>query len=97
MSDPVTSSRGRSPHGCTLRPQAHALEPRLELLFLDVACLCESLVCSRATPRQKAQVVALVRRRKSAVTLAIGDGANDVGMIQSKSRHPTGAALSGAS
>ncbi|TWW76011.1 Phospholipid-transporting ATPase ID [Takifugu flavidus] len=61
---------------------AHALEPRLELLFLDVACLCKSIICSRVTPLQKAQVVELVKRCKRAVTLAIGDGANDVSMIQ---------------
>lgn len=33
---------------------------------------------------QKAQVVELVKRHKRAVTLAIGDGANDVSMIKSK-------------
>ena len=38
------------------------------------------------TPLQKAQVVDLVKRHKKAVTLAIGDGANDVSMIKSKSR-----------
>lgn len=66
-------------------PQAHALEPSQELLFLDVACLCKSVICSRVAPLQKAQVVELVKRCRRAVTLAIGDGANDVSMIQSKS------------
>lgn len=34
------------------------------------------------TPLQKAQVVDLVKRNVKTVTLAIGDGANDVSMIQ---------------
>lgn len=66
--------------------QAHALEPQLEHIFLDVACLCKTVICCRVTPMQKAQVVELVKRHKRAVTLAIGDGANDVSMIRSKSR-----------
>lgn len=37
----------------------------------------------RVSPLQKAQVVRLVKSQvKKSVTLAIGDGANDVGMIQ---------------
>jgi phospholipid-translocating ATPase len=57
-------------------------DPILTLRFLGVAQLAESVVCCRVTPLQKAAVVALVRRRLGAVTLAIGDGANDVSMIQ---------------
>jgi len=34
------------------------------------------------TPLQKAMVVELIKRAKNAVTLAIGDGANDVSMIK---------------
>lgn len=95
---PRDESRASSrSHGCTSCLQAHALEPRLELLFLDVACLCKSIICSRVTPLQKAQVVELVKRCKRAVTLAIGDGANDVSMIQSKSWHLSGAAPLGVS
>lgn len=36
------------------------------------------MICCRVTPLQKAQVVELIKRSKKAVTLAIGDGANDV-------------------
>ncbi|CAH8541065.1 unnamed protein product [Schistosoma rodhaini] len=51
--------------------------------FLDVALSCKSVICCRVSPWQKAQLVKLVRQSiKDAVTLAIGDGANDVGMIQ---------------
>ena len=34
------------------------------------------------SPKQKAEVVELVKRSTDEITLAIGDGANDVGMIQ---------------
>ncbi|KAG8012736.1 Phospholipid-transporting ATPase ID [Nibea albiflora] len=63
---------------------AHALEPQLEHVLLDLACLCKTVICCRVTPLQKAQVVELVKRHKGAVTLAIGDGANDVSMIKSE-------------
>uniref|UniRef100_A0A3B3ZU39 Phospholipid-transporting ATPase n=1 Tax=Periophthalmus magnuspinnatus TaxID=409849 RepID=A0A3B3ZU39_9GOBI len=61
---------------------AHALDPGLRLVLLDVACLCKTVICCRVTPLQKAQVVELVKTHKKAVTLAIGDGANDVSMIK---------------
>uniref|UniRef100_A0A8C2Z5G0 Phospholipid-transporting ATPase n=1 Tax=Cyclopterus lumpus TaxID=8103 RepID=A0A8C2Z5G0_CYCLU len=53
-----------------------------ELAFLRLACLCKAVICCRVTPLQKAQVVELVKKHKQAVTLAIGDGANDVSMIK---------------
>ena len=38
---------------------------------------------SRVSPAQKAEVVRLVKEKvKDSITLAIGDGANDVSMIQ---------------
>lgn len=43
---------------------------------------CNAVVCCRVSPMQKAQVTKLVRKEVEAVTLAIGDGANDVPMIQ---------------
>uniref|UniRef100_F7D760 Phospholipid-transporting ATPase n=1 Tax=Ornithorhynchus anatinus TaxID=9258 RepID=F7D760_ORNAN len=62
--------------------QAFALEAKLELELLRAACMCKAVICCRVTPLQKAQVVELVKRHKNAVTLAIGDGANDVSMIK---------------
>lgn len=38
----------------------------------------------RVSPLQKAEIVELVKKSVKAITLAIGDGANDVGMIQVK-------------
>lgn len=52
--------------------------------FVDMACECNAVICCRVTPKQKANVVSLVKRYKKAVTLSIGDGANDVNMIKSK-------------
>ncbi|KAI1885949.1 hypothetical protein AGOR_G00209020 [Albula goreensis] len=62
---------------------AHALEADMEQEFLDTACACKAVICCRVTPLQKALVVELVKKHKKAVTLAIGDGANDVSMIKS--------------
>ncbi|XP_061590380.1 phospholipid-transporting ATPase ID-like isoform X1 [Cololabis saira] len=59
-----------------------ALEKDLELELLRTACMCQTVICCRVTPLQKAQVVQLVKKYKQAVTLAIGDGANDVSMIK---------------
>uniref|UniRef100_A0A8C2G715 ATPase phospholipid transporting 8B1 n=1 Tax=Cyprinus carpio TaxID=7962 RepID=A0A8C2G715_CYPCA len=50
--------------------------------FVDMACECSAVICCRVTPKQKANVVSLVKRYKKAVTLSIGDGANDVNMIK---------------
>lgn len=61
---------------------AYALEGSMELEFLRTACMCRTVICCRVTPLQKAQVVELVKKYKGAVTLAIGDGANDVSMIK---------------
>jgi phospholipid-translocating ATPase len=44
--------------------------------------LCEGVVCCRVSPKQKALVVRLVKDGLETMTLAIGDGANDVSMIQ---------------
>lgn len=60
----------------------HALHPQLEQLFLEVSSSCRSVICCRVTPLQKAKVVEMIKKNKRAVTLAIGDGANDVSMIK---------------
>ena len=52
-------------------------------LFIDLAILVDSVICCRASPSQKAYLVHSIRKKvKNAVTLAIGDGANDIAMIQ---------------
>lgn len=60
-----------------------ALEKDLEKLFLDLAVMCKAVICCRVSPLQKALVVKLVKKyQKQSILLAIGDGANDVSMIQ---------------
>uniref|UniRef100_A0A8C3MV54 Phospholipid-transporting ATPase n=1 Tax=Geospiza parvula TaxID=87175 RepID=A0A8C3MV54_GEOPR len=54
----------------------------LEEKLLELARHCRSVLCCRSTPLQKSMVVKLVRRQLKAMTLSIGDGANDVSMIQ---------------
>lgn len=61
-----------------------ALSPNNEKDFLDLACLCKAVICCRVTPGQKKAVVDLVKNHKKAITLAVGDGANDVSMIKCK-------------
>lgn len=64
---------------------AHATElilTKLTDLFLPLALSCQSVIFSRVSPFQKASIVALVKKQPGTLTLAIGDGANDVGMLQ---------------
>lgn len=44
------------------------------------------VICCRATPKNKAEIVELIKSRTDDITLAIGDGANDVSMIQVNSQ-----------
>ncbi|XP_070816993.1 phospholipid-transporting ATPase VA [Chaetodon trifascialis] len=64
------------------RTLAYALDKSLEDKFLAVARSCRAVLCCRSTPLQKSMVVKLVRNKLKVMTLAIGDGANDVSMIQ---------------
>ena len=49
----------------------------------EICKMCKSVICARVTPRQKAAIVDMVRRADpKLVTLSVGDGANDVPMIQ---------------
>ncbi|KAI9221118.1 hypothetical protein BC828DRAFT_397693 [Blastocladiella britannica] len=50
--------------------------------FLRIAQRCTSVICCRVTPLQKALVVRLIKTELKVLTLSIGDGANDVSMIQ---------------
>nr|CAG4646034.1 EOG090X00X3 [Macrothrix elegans] len=82
-SSPLTSTMASSAalviDGQTLR---FALSCDLKKDFLQLCLQCRAVVCCRVTPSQKAEVVEAVTIETQAVTLAIGDGANDVAMIQ---------------
>ncbi|KAI0161169.1 phospholipid-translocating P-type ATPase [Hypoxylon sp. FL1284] len=61
-----------------------AIEQSVQLtsLFYTLIPLIDSVICCRASPAQKSTIVKVIRQRvPSALTLAIGDGANDLAMI----------------
>ncbi|XP_020343996.1 probable phospholipid-transporting ATPase IA isoform X3 [Oncorhynchus kisutch] len=60
----------------------YALSFEVRQYFLDLALSCKAVICCRVSPLQKSEVVDLVKRQVKVITLAVGDGANDVGMIQ---------------
>jgi phospholipid-transporting ATPase len=50
--------------------------------IVDIGERCKAVVACRVSPKQKQEIVKLVRTfRPEAITLSIGDGANDVNMI----------------
>ncbi len=58
-------------------------EYQLEKDFREVTLKCDAVLCCRMSPGQKAQIVKLIKESKNnPLTCAIGDGANDVSMIQ---------------
>lgn len=49
---------------------------------MELCVNCRTVICCRASPKNKAQIVEFIKNKTKSVTLAIGDGANDVSMIQ---------------
>ncbi|KAI8632796.1 phospholipid-translocating P-type ATPase domain-containing protein [Xylariaceae sp. FL1651] len=58
------------------------LDESLRQKFLLLCKQCASVLCCRVSPAQKAAVVSMVKTGLDVMTLSIGDGANDVAMIQ---------------
>ena len=50
--------------------------------FIEVACAAPAVVCCRVSPTQKATIVEMIKKYTDKRIAAIGDGGNDVGMIQ---------------
>ncbi|XP_043867375.1 phospholipid-transporting ATPase IH isoform X2 [Drosophila mojavensis] len=59
-----------------------ALLTHLPEQFTDVALKCKAVLCCRLSPLQKSEIVMHIKRSSQHITAAIGDGANDVSMIQ---------------
>ena len=59
-----------------------AMTPDLSKDFMEIALKCKSVICCRVSPAQKAEIVEAVKKTTKSITLAIGDGANDVAMIR---------------
>ena len=61
-------------------------DAELSVLIKKVFESCKSVIIYRSSPAQKAETVAFIKRGnrcgRGVVTMAIGDGANDVNMIQ---------------
>ncbi|XP_072561479.1 probable phospholipid-transporting ATPase IIB isoform X2 [Paramormyrops kingsleyae] len=75
----------RRKHDCALVISGDSLEVCLryyEHEFVELACQCPAVVCCRCSPTQKAQIVTLLQQHTENRTCAIGDGGNDVSMIQ---------------
>nr|XP_061808291.1 probable phospholipid-transporting ATPase IIB isoform X3 [Nerophis lumbriciformis] len=75
----------RRKHDCALVISGDSLEVCLryyEHEFVELACQCPAVVCCRCSPTQKAQIVTLLQQHTAKRTCAIGDGGNDVSMIQ---------------
>uniref|UniRef100_A0A673BVU8 Phospholipid-transporting ATPase n=1 Tax=Sphaeramia orbicularis TaxID=375764 RepID=A0A673BVU8_9TELE len=64
------------------RTLAMTLSSDLQERFVELAKHCRSVLCCRVTPLQKSAVVKIIREKLKVMTLAVGDGANDVNMIQ---------------
>lgn len=81
----LTSSRGASEAFALIidgKSLTYALDDDMKNMFLGLATGCASVICCRSSPKQKALVTRLVKSGTGKTTLAIGDGANDVGMLQ---------------
>ncbi|XP_045139746.1 phospholipid-transporting ATPase IH [Echinops telfairi] len=65
-----------------MKPREAGSSGNYRELFLDICRNCSAVLCCRMAPLQKAQIVKLIKFSKEhPITLAIGDGANDVSMI----------------
>jgi len=77
---------GKSSHSLLISGVSLALafedDGLLEMLS-KIFALVETVIVFRASPLQKAQTVKFIMRDPEAFTMAIGDGGNDVNMIQS--------------
>ncbi|KAI9078500.1 hypothetical protein K1719_039525 [Acacia pycnantha] len=80
--EPVTTQIALIIDGTSLVYILESENSELEEQFFQLACKCSVVLCCRVAPLQKAGIVSLVKKRTSDMTLAIGDGANDVSMIQ---------------
>lgn len=58
------------------------LDPILAGKLVEIFKRCQAVVAFRCSPKEKADIIGLIKDKiKDSVTLAIGDGANDVNMI----------------
>ena len=83
----VGENNGTRPGGFSLVIEGSALgqafaDPETNDLLLALSTRCNTVICCRVSPLQKAQIVRMIKDNLGVMCLAIGDGANDVSMIQ---------------
>ena len=57
-------------------------DPAYINVFATILMKAKSVIFCRSSPKEKAEIVRFVKQNLKAVVLAIGDGGNDVGMIE---------------
>ncbi|XP_044744266.1 probable phospholipid-transporting ATPase IIB isoform X1 [Coccinella septempunctata] len=75
----------RRKQGCALVISGESLDVCLSYYqqeFMELATAAPAVVCCRCSPTQKAEVVQLIQKHTGKRTAAVGDGGNDVSMIQ---------------
>ncbi|XP_046942281.1 probable phospholipid-transporting ATPase IIB isoform X4 [Lynx rufus] len=75
----------RRKHDCALVISGDSLEVCLKYYeheLVELACQCPAVVCCRCSPTQKARIAKLLQHHTGKRTCAVGDGGNDVSMIQ---------------
>ena len=60
-------------------------DKKLLTIFFRLGFIASTCICCRMSPLQKSDIVQLCKNNGKWITLAIGDGANDVSMIQTAS------------
>lgn len=70
---PDPQGSGRAGLVITGKTLEFALQEGLQRQFLELTAWCQAVVCCRATPLQKSEVVKLVRNHLHVMTLAIGE------------------------
>lgn len=64
------------------RSLKYVLSKNMKDTFVEAAMKASAVICCRVSPLQKAETVSMIQNKTEKVCLAIGDGANDVAMIQ---------------
>jgi phospholipid-translocating ATPase len=80
----VISSIGRIRNCCLVidGPSLHLIMTHMPAEFMKVSLQLEAVVCCRCTPTQKADVARMIQQYSKKRVCCIGDGGNDVSMIQ---------------
>lgn len=87
LNDGINMAKNRGDKRAALVIDGHTMDQifgdaQMEQKLYELGSHCISVICCRSSPLQKALIVRLVKNAEKAQCLAIGDGANDVPMIQ---------------